>query len=100
VKHLYVTTLVVVLVVGASAQGQAPSDPQQQVQALVNLYQAEREKTEALAMSAASKTQQIQQLQQALNGASTTCIAEIEKANTGKTVDAKTWVISNKPAGK
>ena len=64
------------------------------------LYQAEHEKAEALATAAVAKSQQIAQLQAALERAPAGCVAEIEKANPGKTVDGKTWVIGAAPAGK
>jgi hypothetical protein len=99
----FVTLWAVVLVawlaaVVAARQVPAPPSPeQQQLQALVSLYQAEHEKAEALAAAAVAKTQQIAQLQQALAGAPAACVADIEKANAGKTVDAKTWIIGTKP---
>ncbi len=94
--------IVGVLVGGLALAGAGQSGPatleQQQIQAIAGLLLAEREKTEALAASAATKTQQIAQLQQQIAAAPAACIANIEKANAGKTVDAKTWIIGPTPA--
>ena len=100
VAFVIVAALAGGLALAARQAAPAPTVEQQQLQAIVALYQAEREKTEALAAAAATKTQQIAQLQQALAGAPAACIGNIEKANPGKTVDAKTWIIGPIPPPK
>lgn len=84
--------------VGALPQAQpTPQQLQAQVQQLASDLAAEREKTDALARSAAEKTQQLTALQRQMPSA---CVATIEKANPTKLVDPTTFVLRDKPAAK
>lgn len=97
----YVAAFVAIgLVSGLNAQTQAPSIDQLQ-QALNqsnNLLLAEQEKTSALSLSAANKTQQIKQLNDAISQQLIpSCISAVEKTSGGKqTLDPTTLTLKDK----